>query len=364
MRANRIKQRLVVVVIAIVAGSITPARGQPGLDGHSDTSSAETPPLTPPATMAQGATRGERPWARGVPPEEQARAIELYELGNGLLADTRFEAAVAKYREALQHWNHPGIHYNLMLALVSLGQAVEAYSSSQHALRHGPDALQAGEHRRALEYRAMLRKRIAELQVVCDQPDAIVTLDGKALVVTSGRVEKLVAPDTYVLVARKPGYVAFNQTITLAAGATIQVKIHMDPARIETELRTTRRWPSWKPWSGVGLASAMGLLGVVLHNRANDTHRLHDTTVRLSCPNGCGANEVPPGLPELAAKGRRQRVLGGMAFTASAAIMATSLYFVYLNRPRLREVRSPSSSLTVAPTIDRDSVGVAAALVF
>jgi hypothetical protein len=62
---------------------------------------------------------GDRPWAKGVSQDQQRAAIALFEAGNGLLKESIFLKAVENYRKALALWDHPGIHYNLALALLN-----------------------------------------------------------------------------------------------------------------------------------------------------------------------------------------------------------------------------------------------------
>jgi hypothetical protein len=45
---------------------------------------------------------------RGVPEAEQELARALHAEGNAEFAELRFAQALAKYREALRHWDHPG----------------------------------------------------------------------------------------------------------------------------------------------------------------------------------------------------------------------------------------------------------------
>src|SRR6476659_855341 len=74
-----------------------------------------------------GADEPERPWARGVPKDRQAKAIALFREGNGALKESLFPKAAALYRDALQVWDHPAVHYNLALALVNLDQPLEVH---------------------------------------------------------------------------------------------------------------------------------------------------------------------------------------------------------------------------------------------
>ncbi|HEY0193630.1 MAG TPA: hypothetical protein VGC42_21080, partial [Kofleriaceae bacterium] len=67
------------------------------------------------------------PWVAGVTPSEQQAALAAFREGNQQLNDGLFVNAVNKYREALKHWNHPAIHYNLSLALLNLDQPIEVY---------------------------------------------------------------------------------------------------------------------------------------------------------------------------------------------------------------------------------------------
>src|SRR6478735_3576289 len=55
---------------------------------------------------------GERPWAAGVTPEKQKRALAKFREGNIQLNDGLFPAAAKLYKEALKDWEHPAIYYN------------------------------------------------------------------------------------------------------------------------------------------------------------------------------------------------------------------------------------------------------------
>src|SRR5678816_3672427 len=88
---------------------------------------AQSPPQTPPTppptekgneSLQQGGD--ERPWAAGVPADKQALALKLFQDGNSQLNDGIFTKAVELYREALKSWDHPAIHYNMALALMTV----------------------------------------------------------------------------------------------------------------------------------------------------------------------------------------------------------------------------------------------------
>src|SRR5690242_3320281 len=83
------------------------------------------------------AADGERPWAEGVSQEQQERANQLYEQGNGEFAQYRYAEALAFYRQALESWDHPLTRFNAAVCLVHLEQPVAALAQLRAALRHG-----------------------------------------------------------------------------------------------------------------------------------------------------------------------------------------------------------------------------------
>jgi hypothetical protein len=71
-----------------------------------------------------GLVGGDRPWAKGVSRSRRRAAARLFFEANKQLGEQFFKQAAETYREALKHWEHPAIHYNLSLALVNPAQPV------------------------------------------------------------------------------------------------------------------------------------------------------------------------------------------------------------------------------------------------
>lgn len=218
---------------------------------------------------ARAQTAAQRPWSVGVSTAQQKLAEALYEDGNRDLNNGFFAAAVAKYQEALQHWNHPGIHYNLALALISLDRPIQAYESIFLALSHGGDALSPEEYQRAINSARMLRQRIAMVEVVCDAPGAVVTLDGKPLFTGPGRVTTRVLPGKHQVVASKVGYLTTSQAFTLAGAARTRVELRL-PAVDQPSRRIQQRRPAWTHWTVTGLGLGAGAAAVMLHWEVNN----------------------------------------------------------------------------------------------
>ena len=112
-------------------------------------SGAKPAPASAPAEMQSS----DRPWAKGVSESDQRRALELFGKGNGLLKDSLFVQAAAQYRAALKSWDHPAIHYNLVLALLNLDQPVEVLQHLEAAMRYGAAPLDADKFNQARAYR-------------------------------------------------------------------------------------------------------------------------------------------------------------------------------------------------------------------
>ena len=113
-----------------------------------------------PATPATPAAPGPRPWADGVSQEEQRAALALFNEGNAQLRDSIFPKAAEKYREALTHWQHPAIHYNLALALVNLEQPIEMFRALEKAMEYGPGPIDEDKFDRAKSLKILLEKQL------------------------------------------------------------------------------------------------------------------------------------------------------------------------------------------------------------
>jgi hypothetical protein len=173
----------------------------------------------------------ERPWAAGVSERAQALAFELYSDGNREFVEMRFVQALAKYREAIRHWDHPAIRFNIAVCLINLDQLVEARDSLERSLKYGVTALGADAYAQALKQRTLLHGKLARLTLDCPEPDEEVMIDGKLVFKGPGTVEQFVLPGEHHVVATKPGFLPASRKIVLAAGASAAFEIRplVDP---------------------------------------------------------------------------------------------------------------------------------------
>lgn len=284
--------------------------------------------------LASGSARAqstsEQPWSIGVSAQQQKLAETLYQEGNRDFTNGFFASAVTKYQAALQHWNHPGIHYNLALALISLGRPIEAYQSVVAALSHGTAALHPEEYQHALEHMRALRQQIALVEVACEEPGAAVTLDGKPLFTGPGRITTMVLPGKHQVVASKAEHLTTTKAFTLAGGARTQIDLSLIVAhQSSTRVQHRRTWPQWA-LTGLGLGA--GAAAAMLHWQFRvDSDRLSDT-LREGCPDGC--MEYPKPLVPLRERLEWQRNVAYAGYAAAGALLATGAVLMYLDRPQ------------------------------
>jgi tetratricopeptide (TPR) repeat protein len=303
----------------------------------------------------------ERPWAKGVPPDKQSAALALFREGNLLLKNSLFPRAVEKYREALNLWDHPAIHYNMALALLNLNEPLALHQHLTAAMRFGEAPLDKDKYERAGTFKKLIEQQLSRVEITCDDPGATVTMDGQVLFTAPGRYEGLVRPGKHSIAATKEGFLPTNMSPTLLPGekAALAVKLYTS----ENLTRYRREWSAWKPWAVVGAGAAMALGGGALHMQARGNFEDFDTRI-LQC-GGC----VPaPEVTDLRTRGTSMQQLAIGAYAVGGAALVTGAILVFINRPQAyritpEEANSPQG-LSVVPLLGPDEGGVLASFRF
>ncbi|QRN98803.1 hypothetical protein JRI60_07165 [Archangium violaceum] len=304
----------------------------------------------------------ERPWAKGVPKEKQDSALELFREGNTLLKESVFVPAADKYRKALALWDHPAIHYNLALVLMNLDQPIEVHEHLVAALRYGPDPLEKEKFEYARNYKTLIEKQLARVDITCETPGATVTMDGQTLFTGPGRYAGLVRPGAHSIVATLQGYATTDQSRTLLPGETTTLDMKM--LKADELIRYRRRWAAPMPWlvMGAGVAAAAGSAWVHLQARDNiDAFSAGITE--------CGGCKPTPDLASTLSRGNllQNAAIGGYAVGGAALI--TGAVLVYLNQPQPYRIDDPSQpvekeKVSVTPLLGGGSGGVLATFRF
>jgi hypothetical protein len=324
---------------------------------------ASTPPPAPaprpPASNTLG-NQANRPWAKGVSPQNQESALELFRAANVLVKESIFVVAVEKYRKALELWDHPAIHYNLALALMNLDQPIEVHEHLVAALRYGPEPLENEKFEYARNYKTLVEKQLAKVDITCNTPGATVTMDGQTLFVAPGRYSGLVRPGAHSIVAALQGYLPTDQSRTLLPGETTQLDMKMFTS--EDLVRYKRRWPAAMPWlvMGAGLAVAGG--GGWLHMQARDDFSAFQAGI-VEC-GGC----VP--VAELASRRSQGNLMQNAAiggYAVGGAAVITGAVLAFLNQPqsyRIDPGQAAQDTVSITPLLGGGSNGVLATFRF
>ena len=350
------KSAALVAALVMIGGAARGDQPRSSAPAVSTQAQSELPGSRAPDQSAQNA----RPWVTGVPQREQKAATDLFREGNALLKESLFVQAAAKYREALSHWNHPGIHYNLALALLNLDQPIEVYNHLEAALKYGPAPLDTDKFDHANRYRALIEKQLARIDIRCDKPaGAIVSMDGTRVFMAPGHYEGLVRVGPHTIVAERKGFVGVQKTPTLPPGETTKIELRLFTA--EQLPRYKPRWPIYVPIAV--LAAGVGAAGVggILNWQATESFKAYDRGVS-SCSLGSATGGCMPN-GALAGKRSAGDAMQGSAFALygiGAALVAAGGVLLYMDRARPYHVEQGETAqppVVVAPVLGSSGGG-------
>jgi len=298
-----------------------------------------------------------KPWSANVSEAEQELALSIYRAGNAEFEESRYAQALAKYREAIRHWDHPAIRFNMVVCLINLDQPLEAFDDLELALAYGNAPLGGELYAQGLTYQKLLLGQLAKVEVVSREPGAEVTLDGRKLFTGVGDVTRLVRPGNHQIVATKPGFLTATIPLVLMPGKVTVASVKLVPLTSATRL--VRRWPSWKPWALIGLGAAVAVIGVPLELQAAANFDAYDKEFGTTCPSGCGGPGQPMAAASLASlrqTARTQNVAAISLFAVGGATLLAGIVGVILNQPRASTPHE--STLRVVPVIEPGAASV------
>ncbi len=299
-----------------------------------------------------------QPWKKGVSDATRKEANALFREGNALLKDSRFKEAVVVYDKAIAIWDHPAIHYNLALALMSLDSPIRAHEALEKALRFDGRALERDKLNDARTHFKWTRQQLATVELSAAQADTELLLNGKAV----GATATLVRIGWNTVTARKEGYIEQTKNKMLGPGESWKFKADMYTSDDVTRYR--RRWDTWKPWAVLGGGAALLALGGATHSLAASGFKEYDDGIR-----SCGGCVPSSSLQSTHDNADLEQTIAFAAYGLGGAALITGAYLVYANRAQayridIKEQAVPSTELSVAPSISRDGLGLSATLSF
>lgn len=316
------------------------------------------------AASVGGQAGAEKPWDEGISVEQRRAARAVFLGANQLARDRFFATAAVEYKQAIALWAHPAFHYNLALAQLQLDQPIEAYESLERALQHGPEPLGTAKYEQGRREFAMLESQLGRIEIVCDEPDAQVMLDGKPLFTSPGRYRGVVRPGAHQLVATRAGLPPVVEQAVLSPGE--QGRFALAFQYMEEAVRE-RRWAAWKSWSVVGAGAALVLGGAYLDWHSTKKFDDYDQAFRVNCAQGCDEGDISDDLVDRRQQAEREQRIAVGVYVAGGVALAAGAALVYLGRGREVRRRGQPASLNrsaVVPVISADSVGVRAAFRF
>lgn len=302
-----------------------------------------------------------RPWAKGVSAEEQQLALALFKEGNTLIRESAWPEAIAKYREALAHWKHPAIYYNLALALVNLDQPLEIYDALEQALAYGVGPLDPEKVDRAKSTKLLVEKQIGNVEYTLDVAGATLVFDGKEVFTGPGTYKARVRAGEHTVVARADGYTPVPLTVKILGGTTSAITI---PMYTDAELtRETRKMPGWVPYTVLGGGVVVAAVGALLHSSAKTGFEDFDQAIS-SCaatdPSG-GCSTLPAGVADKKSSAESSQTMAFTAYAVGGAAVAAGIVLVILNRPktyRIDPTKGGAGDVVLAPRVGADHAGL------
>jgi hypothetical protein len=301
-----------------------------------------------PLTANAQAEEKERPWAAGVSAENQEQALELFRTGNEAFAHNDYLEAARLYREALAAWDHPAIHGNLAVALVHLDQPVEAYAELGNALAYGAAPFGENQHAQLVTSQKLLEGQLGRVEVECDSPGAVVTLNGETLLVGKGQVSRVVRAGQHQLVARKSEHLTFTSQIVALPEKPVSIRVVLLP--LSEAGGYERRMPTWVPWVTLGVGAGVLATGAAFQLAASDNLDAYEQEIARECPGGCRSEDLPQAVRALEDRGKWQNVVGVSAMAVGGVALAGGALLLILNQPQHVRLEESGRRVGFVPT--------------
>jgi hypothetical protein len=320
--------------------------------------------------LAKNKAMNERPWAVGVSDADQQEALKDFGEGNALIHDALFVKAAEKYREALVHWKHPAIYYNLALALVNLDKPVEMYEALEKAMAYGVAPLDEDKFNRAKGYKILVEGQLARVELTCDQPGAKVYLDGQELFTAPGQYQGLVVTGEHTVIAKGEGFSPTQIGQKLGAHETMRLNL-----KLFTDEELTREkhaMPTWIPYVVAGGGLVILGLGGLEQQQANSKMKTYDaqiaTCAQTDPSHGCSMASSPT-FAKQKSDAESAQTYAIIGYSVGGLAIATGIVLYIINRPESYRIdpfaeKDKAGEVSITPVLGPDGGGLAALVRF
>lgn len=332
------KRWIVVVALACMASSAFAGGKKGGKKAPPKTPKKEepappqepAPPPPPPPESSEG-----KPWAEGVPQDQQDKARALYEEGNTLFGQQALTGALDKYKEAIALWEHPLVRYNMAVTEIRLEKVLDAADDLEKALKWGDKPFKPELYQEALGYQALIKGQVGYVEASCDQAGASLLFDGKPLMSCPGSKKMRVLAGEHTIVGEKKDYLTQSTKLVVSGDKTAKANITL--VALDSAVSYKYPYKRWIPWTLIGAGVAVGVGGAGTWLLGKNQNDQFNSDYAVTCANGC-----EPGLTDPAHAGLRnerdQAKLKGQIGIGMAglggALAVTGVVIAILNRPQ------------------------------
>lgn len=211
------------------------------------------------------------------PNEEQlAEAARRYDLGLKLYAEGEFRLAVIEFERTYQITSDYRVLYNIGQVRIQLGNYAKAIGFLTEYLKLGGDKISEDRKKAVEADLEMLASRTGKVRITVSLPGADILVDDLVVGISPLPDAVLLDAGEHKITARKVGYDARAQQLTLAGSDSMDVKIDLQRIPEGTQkviVVKEESDPTWMiaTWSATGvLAVGAGVTGGLGIKAAND----------------------------------------------------------------------------------------------
>ncbi len=199
---------------------------------------------------------------------DRQQAREAFIAASQAADEERWADALEGFERAYRLSGVPTALYNVAMVLRALGRHRDARDAFRRLLDGHPE-YDAREQAQALLEEEAARVAVLELVGLDPQADYELRLDGRLVESERGRRRELETDaGRHTLVADREGYRTFTWEGAVRDGERRRIEVVMEQLQLEPERRPLRKSAAFWIVTGVVLAGAAALSGVLLHRRA------------------------------------------------------------------------------------------------